>query len=187
MNVILGQHAAAFDNITYLLYNRIEGSTFYREGVDGSCTETPYAAAWAVTDWCLQSWNTTAAGQQIIDFYPGIDDVIHLNGSAYEAAPAKAASIAFWRLAAEGGLLASASRETVVRNASHYITRTTFVAVEVGPNGTPDGTVVVRTKLARPLSIEPAFTPFKELGDGDLVAISLGAGESAVLYSALLP
>jgi hypothetical protein len=45
MNVILQQNAAAFDNITYLLHNRIEGSTFYREGSQGSCTETPYAAA----------------------------------------------------------------------------------------------------------------------------------------------
>jgi hypothetical protein len=28
MNVLLGQQAAAFDNITYLLHNRIEGSTW---------------------------------------------------------------------------------------------------------------------------------------------------------------
>ena len=30
MNVLLGQRAAAFDNVTYLLHNRVEGSTWYR-------------------------------------------------------------------------------------------------------------------------------------------------------------
>ena len=77
MNVLLRQHAAAFDNITYLLHNRIEGTGWYREGSAGSCTETPYAAAWAVTDWMLQSWNVTnAAGDLspavIIDYFPNI-------------------------------------------------------------------------------------------------------------------
>ena len=62
MNVLLGQQAAAFDNISVLLNNRIEGSTWYREGAQGSCTETPYAAAWAVVNWLVQSWNTTDAG-----------------------------------------------------------------------------------------------------------------------------
>lgn len=51
MNVLLGQKAAAFDNIIYVLANRIDGSTWYREGTAGSCTETPYHTAWAMTDW----------------------------------------------------------------------------------------------------------------------------------------
>jgi alpha-L-fucosidase 2 len=82
MNVLLNNNAAAFDNVTYLLNHRIEGSTWYREGQAGSCTETPYAGAWAMIDWMVQSWNTTmaAAGpgnggredtkRTVIDFFP---------------------------------------------------------------------------------------------------------------------
>jgi hypothetical protein len=185
MNVILGQNAAAFDNITYLLHNRIEGSTFYREGSQGSCTETPYAAAWAVGDWLLQSWNSTQLstppGLRIVHFFPGIDDVISLS-SSYDAAPARVASASFWRLAAVGGALASGRRALVSRNITHYVTRTLWVGVEA-PSG---GTFVIRANIARPLAASPPGAPFLELGEG-LVQVTLPPGESIALFSAKSP
>jgi len=186
MNLLLGQRAAAFDNITHLLYSRIEGTTWYREGAAGSCTETPYAAAWALTDWLLQSWNRTREGDAIIDFFPGIDDVIALGGDAYTSAPARAASAAFWRLSAEGHVLASAAREEVVRNATHYVTRPKFVAVETDATWGASQRLVLRSTLAPPLAVEPPGTPLQVLGEG-LVALTLGPSAAAVVYSAALP
>ena len=188
MNIVLQQNAAAFDNVTYLLHNRIEGSTFYREGAQGSCTETPYAAAWAVADWLLQSWNTTQlsspAGLHIVHFFPGIDDVIPLSLSPYDAAPARAATASFWRLAVSGGVTASGARALVTTNATHYVTRTAWVGVEM-PNA---GTVVMRTNLQRPLAASPAGATFVELGGGEgLVQVTLPAGGSVALFSAALP
>lgn len=193
MNNLLGQRAAAFDNITFLLHTRIEGSTFYREGAQGSCTETPYAAAWAVTDWLVQSWNlTSAAGgpstpARIIDFFPGVDDVIRLDGAAYDAAPAKVATAAFYRLAVEGAVLASAARALVVQNATHFVTRTSFLAVERLASAPASAPLVVRTNMARPLASSPAGVTLTELGDGGLVLVGLGAGEGAAIFSAAQP
>lgn len=192
MNVLLGERAAAFDNITYLLNTRIEGSTFYREGSQGSCTETPYAAAWAVTDWFVQSWNFTSAvggtkKVNIIHFYPAIDDIIILNGTAYDAAPAKVASASFYRLAVEGGVLASAAREVLVQNSSHYITRTSFIALERLVNATVRSPLVVRTNLERPLATSPPGVSITEIGDGDLVLVDIAAGEGVAIFSSLSP
>ena len=192
MNNLLGQRAAAFDNVTYLLHHRIEGSTWYREGAQGSCTETPYAAAWAVTDWLLQSWNkTSAAGgpaqARVIDFYPGLDDVIRLDGADYDAAPAKVATAAFYRLAVEGAVLASAARALVTHNATHYVTRTSFVAVERLASAPGTAPLVLRTNMARPLATSPAGVPVTELGDGGLVLVGIGAGEGVAIFSAAQP
>jgi hypothetical protein len=187
MNVVLGQSAAAFDNITFLLRERIEGSTFYREGSQGSCTETPYAAAWAVGDWLLQSWNKTALstppGLRIIHFFPGIDDVITLS-SPYNAAPSRVATASFWRLAAFNGAVVSGSRALVRSNSTHVVTRTAWVGVEVQTGGS----FVVRTNLLRPLAAYPTGTNFVELGGGEgLVQVTLPAGGIVALYSAAMP
>jgi len=195
MNVLLKQNAAAFDNITYLLDNRIEGSTWYREGSQGSCTETPYAGAWAVVDWYVQSWNTTQYGskddgtstpQTVVDFFPGVDDVIQLDQGAYVAAPARAAAGAFWGMATEGGVLASGKRAVVSHNETHFESRTELVAVE----SMYGGAVVVRTNMERPLAMEAKAkkVQFKEIGDGGLVQIiGLLPGDGATLYSTKHP
>jgi alpha-L-fucosidase 2 len=191
MNVMLGQRAAAFDNVSYLLHTRIEANTFYREGSQGSCTETPYAAAWAVTDWFFQSWNRTALVHDsrgrpasILDFYPGVDDVIRLDDTPYVAAPSKAATGAFWRLGGEGGFLGSAARAIVVQNATHFITRATFVAVE----STAGAPCVVRTTMQRPLVASgPPGVSLTELGDNLVLVSGLGAGQGVAIYSSAFP
>jgi hypothetical protein len=213
MNVLLGQHAAAFDNITYLLHNRIEGSTWYREGAQGSCTETPYAAAWAVTDWLVQSWNYTLAAKatsdthddgsnserkpatseastmraHVIEFFPAVDDVIRVDGGAYDSAPAKVATAQFYRLSVEGGVLATGARVLVSQNASHYITRTAFVAVERSASAPDTAPVVIRTNMARPLATSPAGVVITEIGDGNLVQVNIKKGEGVALFSAANP
>jgi hypothetical protein len=192
MNLLLGQRAAAFDNITYLLHNRIEGSTWYREGSQGSCTETPYAAAWAVTDWLVQSWNLTLAAPggkpvHIVDFFPGVDDVISLGGTAYTAAPAKVATAQFFRLSVEGGVLATGSRALVSANATHFVTRTSFVAVERLASASATAPLVLRTNMARPLATSPAGVSITELGDGGLVLVGITAGEGVAIFSAAAP
>lgn len=191
MNVILGQLPAAFDNITYLLHTRIEGSTFYREGSQGSCTETPYAAAWATANLLLQSWNFTQAsspsGATIIDIFPGVADAIPLTAGPYVASPAKVASASFYRLSASGGVLVSGGREEVTHNTTHYLTRTTFVGVETPATMESGRPLVLRLPMARPLSVLPAGTPFTEIGDGGLVQVTLAPGSFAVFYSSTLP
>jgi alpha-L-fucosidase 2 len=186
MNVMLGQRAAAFDNITYLLHTRIEANTFYREGSQGLCMETPYAAAWAVCDWFVQSWNasaTAANGAAVLEFFPAVDDVIALDDTSYTAAPAKVAAGSFYRLGTEGGFLVSGSRALVSQNQTHFVTRTDFVAVE----STKGGDVIVRTNMQRPLAVSPVGVTIEELGDGGLVRIGIAAGQGAALYSTAFP
>lgn len=140
-------------------------------------------------DWLLQSWNTTPLSSppnlRVIHFFPGIDAVIPLAGSPYEAAPARAATASFWRLAAAGGVLASGRRALVSRNSSHYVTRAEWVGVEAPPGG---GTFVVRTDLARPLASSPPGASFTELGSKEgLVQVVLPPGGSVALFSAAAP
>ena len=45
MNVLLGRPAAAFTNLTFLLDQYILPNTFYHEGENGECGETPPAAS----------------------------------------------------------------------------------------------------------------------------------------------
>ena len=59
MNVLLGRKASAYSNISILLMTRVTPNTFYNEGSQGSCTETPYAVAWAIGELLVQSWNNT--------------------------------------------------------------------------------------------------------------------------------
>ena len=179
MNVLLGRNAAAFDNVTYLLDRRVEGSTWYREGAAGSCTETPYAAAWAVGNWLAD------ARDGVVAVFPGIDDVVRLDAGDYAAAPARAATAQFYRLATRTGAVVSGKRELVSSNATHFVTRTALVAVEA-PAWKSSGVFRVRTSLARPLAIRGAAT-FEELG-GEIVEIAgLAPSETAALYSARAP
>jgi len=204
MNVLLNNNAAAFDNVTYLLNHRIEGSTWYREGQAGSCTETPYAGAWAMIDWMVQSWNTTmaAAGpgnggredtkRTVIDFFPGIDDVIRLDKTDYEAAPARVATAQFYRMGSRGGAIVSGKRELVSHNATHFVTRTGWVGVEAPATArTARSSFIVRTTLERPLAMRSEAASsgsFVEIGDGGLVEISgLSPGETVALYSQSRP
>ena len=191
MNVLLRQNAAAFDNITYLLDHRIEGSTWYREGSQGTCTETPYAGAWAVINWMVQSWNTTTAATVgpfspavVVDFFPGVDDVVQL-ATAYEAAPARVATAQFYRMGTRGGYLASGKRALLVHNSTHFVTRTALVAVEAPAFAASDAVVVVRTSMLRPLAVRgPPGARITELGDGGLVEVAgLAPGETAALFS----
>lgn len=192
MNVLLGQLSAAFDNITYLLHTRIEPNTFYREGSQGSCTETPLAAAWAVADWLIQSWNRTAGvpgvtqAQRIFHFFPAIADAIRLDDGQYTGAPAAVANASFYRLATEGGFLASAARSVVSANATHYVTQADFLALEV-PDSYTTGVVVVRTSMSRPLVTDPPGLPITPLWE-DVVAIGrVTPGMTLLLSSASSP
>jgi hypothetical protein len=196
MNVLLGQLSAAFDNITYLVHTRIEPNTFYREGSQGSCTETPLAAAWAVADWLIGSWNRTilppslgasAAGpQRVLHFFPGVADVIRLDDGQYTGAPAAAANASFYRLATEGGFLASAARSVVSSNATHYVTQADFLALEV-PASYTGGVLVIRTSMARPLVTDPAGLPLTALWDDAVAVEGITPGMTLVITSASSP
>ena len=153
-------------------------------------TSCRYAASWAVIDWFTQSWNTTRTvapgnvSSRVLDFFPALDDAIDLS-TAYAAAPAKVATAAFYRLAAEGGVLVSGARALVSSNVSHYVTRTAFIGVELTIAAL--GPVIVRTNMARPLSSLPPVA-LTELGDGGLVLVDIAAaGEGVAIFSSLFP
>ena len=55
----------------------------------------------------------------MIDFSPGIDDVIRLDKTDYEAAPARVATAQFYRMGSRGGAIVSGKRELVTHNATH--------------------------------------------------------------------
>ena len=106
MNALLGRKAAAYSNISILLMTRVTPNTFYNEGSQGSCTETPYAAAWAIGELLVQSWNNT------VDCFPGVEDypdAAHLLGIS---------NASFYQLRTEGAFLASAWTLTTRRIAS---------------------------------------------------------------------
>jgi hypothetical protein len=140
----------------------------------------------------VQSWNVSFAADpetaaHIIDFYPAVDDVIRLDGAQYDAAPAKVATAQFFRLAVTGGVLASAARALVVENATHYVTRTSFLSVERLADVPDSDPLVVRTNMARPLATSPAGVTITELGDGGLVLVGIAAGEGVAIFSAAQP
>lgn len=194
MSQQLRDNAGAFGNLTFLLHTRIDGNTMYHEG-GGPCQETPPAAAWAMANLLAQGWNTTspvvagavtpsgdAAG--VIEFYPGIDDVVRLDQGAYIAGPANIALASFYRLRVEGGFLVSGSRRLVASNATHYVTTTDFVAVE----STVGGRCFIRTNMARPLTTSDASVTLVELGDAGIVeVVGLPAGGGVAIYSATAP
>jgi len=71
-------------------------------------------------DWMVQSWNTTGKEKRtVIDFSPGIDDVIRLDKTDYEAAPARVATAQFYRMGSRGGAIVSGKREIVTHNETH--------------------------------------------------------------------
>ena len=196
MNADLGRHAAALDNMTFLVRTRILGSGWYGEGGGYTtvCNEAPYLAAYTLADWLLQSWNvTTLAGVglnngpvKVLELFTGAPNSVPLsNVSAYEAAPASIATGSFFRLAAEGGFLVSAVREKVAAtdgDTAVYRARTVFVAVE----STVGGPCVLRIPdemMARPLRVHPVNVSVKELGDGGLVQLLIGKGQSAAIWS----
>ena len=90
----------------------------------------------------------------MVDFYPGVDDVIRLDQGPYQAAPARAAEGSFWGMGTAGGVLASGKRAVVSHNTSHFVTRTDVVAVE----SLHGGDVVVRTNMERPLALRAQST-----------------------------
>lgn len=166
-NILLGRPAAALDNLTFMLHTRIEGAGWYQEGGQTVCNEAPFMAAFAVVDALLQSHNTTAlvpgagpgAPAHVLEFFPFAAPEVRLDGSAYEAAPAKLATAAFFRLPAEGGFLASAERRewTDGRCAASAVlcTYTAWVAVEAPPALAPPlPPLVIRVAdMPRPLSL----------------------------------
>ena len=99
MSAQFGRRAAAITNITFLLSDWIKPNTFYSEGANGPCTETPYAAAYALQAAMLSSWNGT---QRV---FAGVDDGL-LPGAA------------FYGLRREGAFLVSARR---VSNKTRFV------------------------------------------------------------------
>jgi hypothetical protein len=207
MSVRLGDVEAAFDNVTTLLDARIEGATFYREGEFGSCTETPYAGAWAVADWMVQSWNVTRdavgpgalnafpgprpEGRTILDVFPGARDVVRLLSTAYEAAPSRVSAAQFWRMGSRGGALVSGKRELVSVNATHVVSRTALVAVEAPRAARGPFSFVARPRMERPLALRRGAgsgAALTEIGDGGLVEVSgMAPGETVAIFSERRP
>jgi hypothetical protein len=190
MNVMLGRLPAAWSNLTFLVLEsgRIEANTFYREGTAGSCTETPYAGAWAIADWLLQSHNDSFAPGEagLIDVFPGVSDMIDLFSDAGAAEAAGVALASFFRLAAEGGFVVSAARRLDAQssNASFYATNTAWLSVE----SRFGASLRVRTSLARPLVASgPPGISLTELGDRVVLISGVGAGDAVMLYSASAP
>lgn len=163
-----------------------QANTFYREGTYGSCTETPYAAAWAMTDWLLQSWNGT------LHVYPGIPDSLGNLSNPDEFLVAGAATASFFSLRAEGGYNVSASRRVVNSSSTALVTVPFWVAVSAMPGpaaytAAGGGPVTVRVSLPRPLAIDPPTQAFVDNGDGSVTLQFLAVGGTAVLYSAAFP
>ena len=194
MNTLLGRPAAALDNLTFMLHTRIEGSGWYQEGGQTVCNEAPFMAAFAIVDALLQSWNTTALvpgaapAPHVLEFFPFVSPLTRLDGSAYEAAPAKLATAAFFRLPAEGGFLASAQRREYTDGrcgANVLCTFTAWVAVELGAGvaaGASPPLVIRVADMPRPLAVYPeGAAALTELGDGGLVLVALAPSTTGVV------
>ena len=197
MNTLLGRPAAGLDNLTFMLHTRIEGSGWYQEGLQTVCNEAPFMAAFAIVDSLLQSWNTTslvppvgpsAAPAHVLEFFPFVAPATRLDGSNYEAAPAKLATAAFFRLPAEGGFLASAKRREYTDgrcSVNVLCTFTAWVAVELGAGvavGASPPLVIRVADMPRPLAVYPeGAAALTELGDGGLVLVALAPNVTGVV------
>jgi hypothetical protein len=162
MSTLLNRAGAAYGNISTLINNVffVHSNTFYGES-GGPCTETPYAAAWAVSELLLQSWNSS------LDFFPAVPDVIEVptkrrplesdeNDDDGNFQLAGLAGASFFRLRTMGGFLASAIRTIEATNATHIVSTTSMLAVERAPSlkhvrRGVDTQIVLRTSMARPL------------------------------------
>ncbi|XP_065835592.1 uncharacterized protein [Oscarella lobularis] len=91
MSSLLGRPNSAFTNVTYLLDGYILPNTFYHEGENGECGETPPMAASAIQDMMLLS------DRGEIWVFPGLDD-------------SSLSDVAFYRLRAQGAFLVSSKR-----------------------------------------------------------------------------
>lgn len=192
MNTLLKRPAAGLDNLTFMLHTRIEGSGWYREppGFGGQtvCNEATYMAAYALIDALLQSHNTTtlisSTPVHILEFFPFVDPVIRLNGSAYDSAPAKIALASFYKLPTEGAFLASAMRSEFLDGRCPpelLCTYTAWVVIDSPPQGGP---LVLRlSDMPRPLASYPEGINLTELGDGGLVQVELSPGSSVAIFS----
>jgi alpha-L-fucosidase 2 len=92
MSALMQRHEAAFGNITFLLDKYIQPNTMYYEGNHFPCGETPPAAAGALQDLLLQSWDEN------IHVFPSVDDD-------------KLRQVSFYEFRTEGAFLVSARRE----------------------------------------------------------------------------
>jgi len=174
MNVLLDRKVAAYTNLSILLQTRVTSNTMYNEGPQGSCTETPYAAAWAIGELLVQSWNNS------IDFFPGVEDVI-VKASPDASSLLGLSTAAFYELRTEGAFLVSARRRIVVDNTTYHITATDFIAITFSE--ATSRTCVIRTTMVRPL-VAVAAASIQEIGN-NYVRVSTQTPEATVvLYSA---
>ena len=175
MSMLLGRPGAAYGNISTLIYNFffVHSNTFYGES-GGPCTETPYAAAWAISELFAQSWNTS------LDFFPAIPDVIIKSSDGVLASLADAA---FFRLRTMGGYLISAKREVLVENSTHVMSNAKWLVIE-RPSSHQDTKITFSTTMIRPLKAvdcdEPLATiPLLETG-GNYAVLAVPAGTECV-------
>jgi hypothetical protein len=106
MNVLLERPHEAYTNITFLVDNYILPNTFYQEGENGECGETPPAASSAVTDWMLMEWGG------VVRIFAGLDD-------------SSISDAAFYHLRAPDAFLVSATRSG---GQTHFV----FIESELG-------------------------------------------------------
>lgn len=165
MSVQFGRREAAVTNITFLLDEWMKPNTFYTEGSNGPCTETPYAATYAMQALMLSSYNGT---QRV---FPGVDDAT-LPGAA------------FYGLRGEGAFLVSAARRN---NATRFVA----VESEAGlpliieadmpePWAITADAAAGQVTLAKLQPVLPGLLPRYEV-------IGLPARSSAVLFPAAQP
>ncbi len=125
MSTLLSRPGAAYGNISILINNLlfVQSNTFYKES-GGPCTETPYAAAWAISELLLQSWNTS------LDIFPAVPDVMVKYSGGDGSGLVGLADASFFRVRAMGGFVVSATRAVLVNNATHIISTPAMLAVE---------------------------------------------------------
>jgi hypothetical protein len=133
MNVLLGRKQAAFTNLTYLLDSYILPNTFYHEGENGECGETPPAASSAIQDWLLMEWNTE------LHVFAGLFDSTH-------AQPGQRAlnEASFQRLRAPGAFVVS----------GQFVNGVTEWVQVTSEKGRP--LVLIAATLKEPIHVSPA-------------------------------
>lgn len=148
-----GRPAAAFSNLTYLLDQYILPNTFYHEGENGECGETPPAASSAIQDWMLME------DDGILNIFAGISDD-------------DLTDAAFYQLRGPGAFLVSAARK-------HGVTQFVSVTSEEGAPlavatdlARPLGTLPAGV----PLHEQPGGSVAIELAAGATVTLYSAAG-----------
>ncbi|XP_065175483.1 uncharacterized protein LOC135805383 [Sycon ciliatum] len=156
MSMLFDRRDSVYTNLTFLVDNYILPNTFYHEGENGECGETPPMAASALQDMMLYYWGN------VVHVFAGI-------------AADKIPDSSFHRLRTEGAYLFSS---VFTQGATQWI------YIEYDSPTAPVEDLIIKTDMVGPLVAVPSTVKVTQNPDGTMTVTGLKSkGDAVMLYS----